>query len=78
MASGEMTKPAFTGFLASFMGHAVQYSQDGAIHFICMDWRHLGEVLDAATVTLRAGKNGCVLEQDQRRDGDRRPLQARE
>jgi DNA modification methylase len=59
MASGEMTKPEFTGFLGSFMGHAVQYSQDGAIHYIFMDWRHMGEVLDAAS-ELYELKNVCV------------------
>jgi DNA modification methylase len=59
MASGEMTKPEFTGFLGSFMGHAVQYSQDGAIHYICMDWRHMGELL-AAAGELYELKNVCV------------------
>lgn len=59
MASGEMTVPEFTGFLQSFMRHAVQYSQDGAIHFICMDWRHMGEVL-AAAGELYELKNVCV------------------
>lgn len=59
MASGEMTRPEFTAFLASFMGHAVRHSQDGAIHFICNDWRHMGEVLDAAS-ELYELKNVCV------------------
>ena len=31
MASGEMTAPEFTGFLNSFMSHAVRHSHDGAI-----------------------------------------------
>ena len=59
MASGEMTKPEFTRFLNSFMRHAVEYSHDGAIHYICMDWRHMGEVLDAAG-ELYELKNVCV------------------
>ena len=59
MASGEMTEPEFTGFLNSFMGHAAQHSHDGAIHFICMDWRHMGEVL-AAAGKLYELKNVCV------------------
>jgi DNA modification methylase len=59
MASGEMTKPEFTEFLSSFMAQAVQYSQDGAIHYICMDWRHMGEVLNAAG-ELYELKNVCV------------------
>jgi DNA modification methylase len=59
MASGEMTAPEFTGFLNSFMSHADRHSQDGAIHFICMDWRHMGEVL-AAAGELYELKNVCV------------------
>jgi DNA modification methylase len=59
MASGEMTAPEFTAFLNSFMSHAVQHSHDGAIHFICMDWRHMGEVL-AAAGALYELKNVCV------------------
>ena len=59
MASGEMTAPEFTGFLNSFMSHAVRYSHDGAIHFICMDWRHMGELL-AAAGELYELKNVCV------------------
>jgi len=59
MASGEMTAPEFTAFLNSFISHAAQYSQDGAIHYICMDWRHMGEVLDAAG-ELYELKNVCV------------------
>jgi DNA modification methylase len=59
MASGEMTKPEFTEFLKSFMRHAVDYSQDGAIQYICMDWRHMAEVLDAAG-ELYELKNVCV------------------
>ncbi|MBL6613917.1 MAG: site-specific DNA-methyltransferase [Reyranella sp.] len=59
MASGEMTTAEFTEFLNSFMRHAVDYSQDGAIQYICMDWRHMAEVLDAAG-ELYELKNVCV------------------
>jgi hypothetical protein len=33
---------------------------DGAIHFICMDWRHMQEVLTAATPVYSELKNLCV------------------
>ncbi|WP_218037627.1 site-specific DNA-methyltransferase [Reyranella soli] len=59
MASGEMTTSEFTEFLGSFMAQAVQYSLNGAIHYICMDWRHIGEVLNAAG-ELYELKNVCV------------------
>ena len=76
MASGEMTAPEFTGFLNSFMSHAVRHSHDGAIHFICMDWRHMGEVLDAAS-ELYELKNVCVWNK-KRWHGYLLPLQARD
>src|SRR6516162_2726298 len=45
MAAGEMSESEFVRFLATAMGLMAQYSVDGAIHDICMDWRHIGEVL---------------------------------
>jgi DNA modification methylase len=59
MASGEMTKPEFIAFLQSFMRHAADYSLDGAIQYICMDWRHMGEVLEAGGEFYEL-KNLCV------------------
>jgi DNA modification methylase len=35
-------------------------SVDGAIHFVCMDWRHMAEVMAAATGVYSALKNLCV------------------
>lgn len=48
MASGEMTETEFTGFLARVFASLVAHAIDGAIHFVCMDWRDVGEVLAAA------------------------------
>ena len=47
MASGEMDQTVFTRFLESFMSHAVAHSYPGALHLVCMDWRHLEELLAA-------------------------------
>jgi DNA modification methylase len=47
MASGELSSAEFEAFLKTALGHAARRSVDGAIHFICMDWRHKREVLDA-------------------------------
>jgi DNA modification methylase len=35
-------------------------SVEGAIHFVCMDWRHVGEVLTAAEGVYSEQKNLCV------------------
>ncbi len=48
MASGEMTPAEFTHFLRAVFRLCARYSTDGSIHYQCMDWRHLREILDAA------------------------------
>lgn len=48
MASGEMSEEEFTAFLRDVMTELVAASSDGSIHFICMDWRHMREMLDAS------------------------------
>jgi DNA modification methylase len=64
MASGEMTKPEFTGFLRSAFNNLVSYSMDGSIHFVCMDWRHMGEMLDASDGVYTEFKNLIVWSKD--------------
>ena len=60
MASGEMSQDAFTEFLRGSFRNLARFSTDGAIHFICMDWRHMREVLDAADGIYSELKNLCV------------------
>ena len=47
MASGELSRPDFVEFLKSTLAAAAAISRDGAAHFVCMDWRHIGELLEA-------------------------------
>jgi DNA modification methylase len=60
MASGEMSQAEFTDFLRSVFGHLAAFSVDGAIHFQCMDWRHVQEILAAGTAAYTELKNICV------------------
>lgn len=60
MASGEMTSIQFTGFLTTVFGNLADFSVDGAIHFQCMDWRHIGEILAAGSAAYSELKNLCV------------------
>ncbi|MCP1927436.1 site-specific DNA-methyltransferase [Bradyrhizobium elkanii] len=60
MASGEMSEAEFTAFLNSVFVHLAAFATDGAIHFICMDWRHLREVSAAAATAYTELKNLCV------------------
>jgi hypothetical protein len=57
MASGEMSQAEFTAFLQSVFSHLATFSVDGAIHFQCMDWRHLPEMLAAGTAAYTDLKN---------------------
>jgi DNA modification methylase len=48
VASGELSRPDFVDFLQSTLAAAAEVSCDGAVHFVCMDWRHIGELIEAA------------------------------
>jgi len=57
MASGEMTTEAFSQFLQKSLSAAARVSCDGSIHFVCMDWRHLTEVIEAGKAAIGEWKN---------------------
>jgi DNA modification methylase len=59
-ASGEMSPAEFTGFLSQTLAVAANACRDGAIAFVCMDWRHLGEVIAAGQGVFSELKNLCV------------------
>jgi DNA modification methylase len=60
MASGEMNKAEFTGFLTQACRNLAAYSAGGSLHFICMDWRHLDELLAAGGDAYGEVKNVCI------------------
>lgn len=60
MASGEMSEAEFTVFLKTVLGNLAAASADGAIHFVCMDWRHMHELLSAGRQVYADLKNICV------------------
>jgi DNA modification methylase len=64
MASGEMDEAQFTEFLAHAFGLLARFSLDGALHFVCMDWRHMGELLAAGMRAYSELKNLCVWTKD--------------
>lgn len=57
MASGEMSASEFTTFLKRAFQNQVAYSKNGSIHFVCMDWRHMREILDAGEAVYHELKN---------------------
>ncbi len=64
MASGEMTEAEFTNFLTQVFRATAEVSRDGALHYICMDWRHLYEVLSAGRAVYSSFINLCVWNKD--------------
>ena len=64
MASGEMSASHFTDFLRTSFENMVAHAADGSIHFICMDWRHMGELLAAGHAVYAELKNLMVWAKD--------------
>jgi DNA modification methylase len=60
MASGEMSRPEFTAFLRTVAMRMAEVSINGAIHFLCIDWRHAGEMEEAGRAIYTELKNICV------------------
>jgi DNA modification methylase len=60
MASGEMSEFEFLSFLAAALGLMVRFSKAGSVHFVCMDWRHMSELLTASKQVYGSFLNLCV------------------
>ncbi|MER2269108.1 site-specific DNA-methyltransferase [Methylobacterium oxalidis] len=59
-ASGEMSEEAFTRFLQDSLGNAVRVSGAGAVHDVCMDWRHIATLIRVGEDLYGALLNLCV------------------
>ena len=77
MGVGEMSRQAFTEFLRLTLGHAAACCRDGAIAFVCMDWRHFGELLAAGETMFSELKNLCVWNKSNSAPPPRRPRRDR-
>jgi len=64
MASGEMDRPEFIAFLGQAFRNLAAFGGDGALHFICMDWRHIEELMAAGRGVYGDLKNLCVWVKD--------------
>lgn len=60
MASGEMTRPQFRTFLADGLRRSAGASVEGAILFVCMDWRNIDLLLEVGGILGFETKNLCV------------------
>ncbi|OBV10531.1 site-specific DNA-methyltransferase [Erythrobacter dokdonensis] len=60
MASGEMSENEFRTFLADTLGACARVSREGAVHFVCMDWRHMDDVTGSVKGVYDDLLNICV------------------
>ena len=59
-ASGEMTSDQFVKFLGDTLRLCARHTVDGGINYVCMDWRHSRELLEAGASIYDELKNICV------------------
>jgi len=64
MASGEMDQAEFTAFLDHACRNLTAFSAAGSLHYLCMDWRHLTQLLAAVQEVYGELKNVCVWVKD--------------
>jgi DNA modification methylase len=64
MASGEMTGTQFIAFLTTNFSLLTRFSMPGSVLFTCMDWRHIKELLEAASRCQCELLNLCVWVKD--------------
>ena len=60
MAAGELSDLQFAEFLATCLGNIAASCRDGAIAFVCMDWRGIGALLAAGKSAFTELKQLCV------------------
>jgi len=63
MASGEMNRTRFTRFLQDVFLNLITYSKNGSIHYVCMDWKHILEIITAGQIYTKM-MNLCVWNKD--------------
>lgn len=64
MASGEMSAIEFISFLTRCCALMAKHTIAGSMHFVCMDWRHARELLEAGLLAYTELKNICVWVKD--------------
>ena len=64
MGFGEMNRAEFTAFLGQALRNMAAFSAAGSLHYICMDWRHIEELLTAGAEAYGELKNLCVWVKD--------------
>ena len=64
MASGEMSEVEFVSFLTNAIDLVARFSTTHAIAYVCMDWRHIADLIRAAMQSYDEFANMCVWVKD--------------
>jgi DNA modification methylase len=64
MATGEMSPAAFAVFLATSLRNQAAFCLGGALLYVCMDWRHMTELLAAGRDIEAELENLCIWAKD--------------
>jgi len=64
MATGEMNEAEYVAFLTTSLRLLARYSTAQSVHFVCIDWRHMGELLAAGKQIYEELLNVCVWVKD--------------
>jgi DNA modification methylase len=59
-ASGELSRDEFIRFLTASCSALAKHSKSGAVHYVCMDWRHADELIVAGRDVYSELKNIAV------------------
>jgi DNA modification methylase len=60
MACGEMDEEQFSQFLSTSIKFLASYSLPGSMHYLAIDWRHIGQLLAAGDPLFGQPVNVCV------------------
>ena len=64
MASGEMSEAEFLSFLNNSLRLVAEFSATNSVHYICMDWRHIGDLVAAGKQNYDEFLNLCAWVKD--------------
>jgi hypothetical protein len=63
------SRGAYQTFLRTALGHAASHSMNGAVHYVCMDWRHQRDLMAVGDDIYGALVNLCVWTKSQAQMG---------
>jgi DNA modification methylase len=64
MASGEMSEAEFLSFLNNSLRLMANYSASNSVHYVCVDWRHVADLIAAGKQNYHEFLNLCVWVKD--------------